>query len=118
MYARYRDRADFLTVYIKEAHPTDEWQMSDNEKEGVCYRQPLTTSERAAVARDFVKRFAYPIPVVVDPIDNPANGIYAGWPERLVVVDEGGRIAYKGKAGPFAYRPQEVEDWLARRFSN
>jgi len=115
MFSRYGARADFLTLYIKEAHPTDEWQMPSNEKESVCYPQPRTTEARVAIASDFVKRFQYPIPLLVDPIENPANRAYAGWPERLYVV-EGGVIRYKGGMGPFEYHPEEVESWLASRF--
>jgi len=99
-------------VYIKEAHPTDEWQMSDNEKEDVCYPQPKTTQQRVAIANDFVKRFHFTLPLLVDDIDNAANALYAGWPERLYVIDEHGRIAYKGKTGPFGYHPEEVAAWL------
>ncbi len=116
MYGRYSDRVNFVTVYIKEAHPLDEWQMDSNEKENVCYAQPRTTGERVAIANDFVKRFHYEIPLVVDPIENPANAAYAGWPERFYVVDERGVIVYKGKPGPFGYHPEEVEAWLAKRF--
>ena len=116
MARRYGDRARFLTVYIKEAHAQDEWQMASNEKENVCYRQPRTLAERVAIANDFVRRFHYDIPMVVDPIENPANQAYAGWPERLYVIDEKGTIVYKGKPGPFGYHPEEVETWLARRF--
>lgn len=118
MYRRYGDRARFLTVYIKEAHPEDEWQMTANEKEDVCYPQPKTLAQRVAIANDFVKRFRYGIPLAVDPIDNRADALYAGWPERLYVVDEKGAIAYKGKTGPFGYHPEEVEQWLARRFAS
>jgi type I thyroxine 5'-deiodinase len=116
MYRRYGDRAGFVTIYIKEAHPEDEWQMDSNEKEGVCYPQPKTTEARLAIATDFVKRFEYRIPLLVDPIDDRANALYAGWPERLYVVDETGTIVYKGKPGPFGYHPEEVEAWLKGRF--
>jgi hypothetical protein len=116
MYGHYGDRVNFVTVYIKEAHPLDEWQMDSNEKENVCYPQPRTTAQRVAIANDFVKRFHYEIPLVVDPIENPANAAYAGWPERFYVVDERGVIVYKGKPGPFGYHPEEVEAWLAKRF--
>jgi type I thyroxine 5'-deiodinase len=54
--------------------------------------------------------------MAVDPIENPADLVYAGWPERLYVIDENGHIVYKGKTGPFGYHPAEVEAWLARRF--
>ncbi len=116
MYERYRDRASFLTVYIKEAHPLDEWQMDSNEKESVCYSQPKTLAQRVAIANDFVKRFSYRLPLAVDGMENPANAAYAGWPERFYIVDEKGVIVYKGKPGPFGYHPEEVESWLATRF--
>jgi len=103
-------------VYIKEAHPTDEWQMTANEKEDVCYPQPRSSAQRAAIARDFVKRFGWTLPVLVDPIANPANELYAGWPERLYILDEQGRIAHKGGTGPFHFDPEEAATWLARRF--
>ena len=106
----------FVTIYIKEAHPLDEWQMDVNEKESVCYPQPRTTEDRVRIANDFVRRFHYEIPLFVDPIDNRANDAYAGWPERLYVVDETGTIVYKGKPGPFGYHPEEVEAWLKGRF--
>lgn len=116
MHERYGDRANFLTVYIKEAHPEDEWQMTANEKESVCYPQPKTLAQRVAIANDFVKRFHYDVPLAVDELDNRANALYAGWPERFYVIDQRGEIVYKGKPGPFGYHPEEVEAWLANRF--
>lgn len=116
MYERYREKASFLTVYVKEAHPLDEWQMDANEKENVCYPQPKTLAQRVAIANDFVKRFGYHVPLAVDGMDNLANSAYAGWPERFYIVDEHGVIVYKGKPGPFGYHPEEVETWLAARF--
>lgn len=116
MHERYGDRAKFLTVYIKEAHPEDEWQQDENVEEDVCYPQPKTTEQRLAIANDFVERFDFPIPLLVDPIENPVNRVYAGWPERLYVIDESGTIVYKGETGPFGFHPEEVEAWLAERF--
>jgi hypothetical protein len=116
MRKRYGDRAKFLTLYIKEAHPLDEWQMESNEKESVCYAQPKTLPDRVRIANDFVKRFHYGMPLLVDPIENPASQAYAGWPERFYILDEAGTIVYKGKPGPFGYHPEEVESWLAKRF--
>ncbi len=124
-----------MTVYIREAHPTDEWQRpskhhpqahpdervsarvaQENEKERICYRQPRTTGERLAIARDFVSRFHYTIPLLVDPIENNFDDAYAGWPERLYVI-EGGVIRYKGGTGPDHFQPEELAAWLAARFT-
>ena len=115
MAARYADRATFRTVYIKEAHPQDEWQMDSNEEEGVCYRQPRSFAERLAIARDFVERFDYRIPLLVDGMDNGTMHLYSGWPERFYIVGTDGTIAYKGKPGPFGFLPDEVEAWLDAR---
>ena len=116
MHARYGDRVRFQTVYIREAHPLDEWQMDSNEKEDVCYRQPRTLGERVMIANDFVKRFRYPIPLAVDRMDDHVEKLYAGWPERFYIVDPRGVILYKGEPGPFGYHPEEVEAWLAKNF--
>ena len=109
---------DFLTIYVREAHPTDEWQMKSNlkEKDNVCYAQPKTIEQRLAIANDFTQRFKYSVPFGVDQMNNAANDAYAAWPERLYVIDEGGRIAYKGGNGPFYYDSKEVRDWLAKRY--
>lgn len=116
MYEDYKTQADFLTVYIREAHPTDEWQMDPNLKEDVCYAQPKTLEQRVAIANDFIKRFHYPLPFGIDDMNDAANKAYAAWPERVYIVDEDGRIAYAGGIGPFHYRPEEARDWLVKRF--
>ena len=116
MQKTWGDRVAFLTVYIKEAHPTDEWQLDSNETEGVCYPQPKSIDDRLVIARDFVSRTGYAIPMVVDDMANAINEAYAAWPERLYVVDEKKTIAYKGATGPFGFHPEEVEAWLEKRF--
>ena len=110
--SRFEDRAEFLTVYIKEAHPEDEWQMTVNEEQGVCYAQPQTLADRVMIANDFIERFHYAMPLVVDPMENPAGDAFAAWPERLYVIGVDGRIAYKGRKGPFGFDPDELEQWL------
>jgi hypothetical protein len=116
MFESFHDRADFLTIYIKEAHPDDEWQMQPNLDEEVCYLQPKNEGQRVAIANDFARRFKYPLPLAVDAMDDAANRAYAAWPERLYVIDPDGRIAYKGGNGPFNYKPAEVRVWLEARF--
>jgi hypothetical protein len=118
IYTDYKDHVDFLTVYIREAHPTDEWKSKSNEKEkdDVCYTQPKTLEQRIVIANDFTKRFKFPLPLGVDEMNNAANDAYAAWPERLYILDESGRISYKGGNGPFKYDPKEVRAWLAQRY--
>jgi len=104
-----------LTIYIREAHPTDEWQMTVNETEGVCYPQPRTTDERVSIAKDFVRKYHYSIPMLVDPIENPADQLYAGWPERIYIIGADRSILFKGELGPFGFDLDGLETWLAAR---
>lgn len=116
MYNDYKDHADFLAVYIREAHPLDEWEMKKNLDENVCYPQPKTLAQRIAIANDFTKRFHFPLPLGIDAMNDLADRLYAGWPERLYVIDESGKIVYRGGLGPFNYHPEEVRAWLQKRF--
>ncbi len=116
IYNDYKEHADFLQVYIREAHPKDEWQMKSNVKEDVCYPQPKTLAQRVAIAKDFTKRFQFPLPLAVDDMGNSANDAYTAWPERIYILDERGAIAYRGGMGPFHYKPEEARAWLERRF--
>ncbi len=116
IYEQYKDKADFLTVYVREAHPTDEWQMDSNVKDDVCYPQPHSLHDRVVIANDFVQRFHFPAPLVIDTMANTANDLYSAWPERLYVIDTDGKIIYRGGQGPFDYHPDEVRALLAQKF--
>ena len=86
--------------------------MTANEEQGVCYTQPQNLADRVRIANDFIERFQYTMPLVVDPMENPAEEAYAAWPERLYVIGVDGQIAYKGRKGPFGFDPDELEQWL------
>ena len=53
--------------------------------------------------------------MLVDRMDDAADHLYAGWPERIYVIDERGVIAFKGELGPFGFDPEALESWLAAR---
>jgi hypothetical protein len=103
---------------VREAHPTDEWQMKSNlkDKDDVCYAQPKTLAQRVIIANDFIQRFKFNLPFGIDDMSNAADNAYSAWPERLYVIDESGRVAYRGGMGPFNYNPAEVREWLAARY--
>ncbi len=112
MYQKHKDEVAFLFVYISEAHPSDEWQMPSNQQEGVVFAQPKTFAERRSVASQGCQRMKLSMPTVVDEMDNKVDNLYAGWPERMFIIDVDGRVAYVGKQGPWGFKPDEVEKWL------
>ncbi|KAL3837499.1 hypothetical protein ACJMK2_022851 [Sinanodonta woodiana] len=105
--SNFADVADFLIVYIAEAHATDEWIVNGNK-----YRinRHKKIEERLAAA-SILKEKNPPCPIVVDTMSNDANHKYAAYPERLYIVHNG-FIAYQGAEGPFGYDVKEVETWL------
>lgn len=52
------------------------------------------------------------MPCVVDAMDNRVDVAYAAWPERMVVIDTDGKIAYVGDRGPWGFKPDQVRRWL------
>ncbi len=114
MYAEYKDRAAFYVVYIEEAHTTDLWQLPVNEEQGVVVATPKTDEERAGVASACVRNLKIDIPAVVDGLDNYIGRAYTAWPDRLVLIDRYGRVAYKSKPGPFGFRPGEMAAFLGK----
>ncbi len=109
---RYRDHAAFLGVYVREAHPTDGWQMRSNEKVGVSVAQPKTLSERTAVAQQCFVRLKPSLPWLVDDMNDATGHAYSGMPARLYIIDTTGHVAYKGGRGPFGFKPGEMEQAL------
>ncbi len=44
--------------------------------------------------------------------------VYTGWPDRIYLVDQNGRVAYKSKPGPFGFKSEELSYALARVVPN
>jgi hypothetical protein len=109
MYQRYRERVEFFVVYIREAHPTDGWQVEPNEKDEVLYAQPTTLDERAAVAQACAVRLDLAIPTLIDDMDNSTDVKYYALPDRLYLIGRDGRVAYRGAPGPFGFVADELE---------
>lgn len=112
VYRRHKDRANFLMVYVREAHPTDGWGMASNTVAGVALAQPKTLGERVGACDQFCRKLKPAMPVVVDGIDDPVGTLYSGMPARLYVIDTAGKVAYKSGRGPFGFRPGEMEQAL------
>jgi len=112
VYRRYKDRATFLMVYVREAHPADGWHMESNEVVGVSLPQPTTYEERVEVAGRCRNHIRFDMPFLVDEIDDRVGATYSGMPSRLYVIDRFGTVAYKSGRGPFGFKPAEMEQTL------
>ena len=113
MYRRYHDRAAFFVVYIREAHPSDVWQMAVNVKDNVVYQSPENAEQRVDLAKVCVRKLGIEMPAIVDDFNDSTDRAYTGWPDRLYVIDRDGKVAYKSAPGPFGFKPADVERVLA-----
>ena len=93
-------------IYIREAHPLggprgppEQFQIAD----------PKTLAERQQVAHDFAAKVKLSTPILVDTIDDQVENTYAGWPDRVYILDAQGKIAHKGAPGPSGFRPSITE---------
>jgi thiol-disulfide isomerase/thioredoxin len=112
VYQRHKDHANFVMVYVREAHPTDGWRMESNAKVGVAVKQPTTYAERVKVCDQFCEKLKPTMPVVVDEINDAIGNAYSGMPARLYVIDPQGKVAYKSGRGPFGFKIGEMEQAL------
>jgi len=109
MAADNADLADFVVVYIEEAHPTDGWTFPGN----YLINQHRTIKDRLAAAATLT---ASPLPgnmtVVADSMTGEMNNAYGGLYERLYVIHSG-TVSYQGQQGPFGFRLGDVANWLS-----
>ncbi len=112
LFHRYKDRATFVMVYVREAHPTDGWRMESNDRSGAITAQPKTYDERVAVAQKCGRVMSLAFPMLVDTIDDAAGTRYSGMPGRLYVIDREGKVAFKSGRGPYLFKPAEMEHSL------
>lgn len=112
LYQTYKDRATFVMVYVREAHPTDGWRMESNDRVEVALAQPQTYEERVKVSQACAARLELGFPMLVDTIDDAVGSRYSGMPSRLYLIDGQGKVAYKSGRGPFGFKPAELEHSL------
>jgi Iodothyronine deiodinase len=109
---RYQDRATFVMIYVREAHPSDGWAAESNDRAGISLRQPRTYDERVGVAQKCNRVLGLGMPMLVDTIDDKVGATFSGMPSRLYLIDQAGKVAYKSARGPFGFKPAELEHSL------
>ncbi len=109
MAKKYGDEVEFLLVYVREAHPTDGWQVPRNEKEGVLLTSAKTYEEKDEHATSCARNLGIEFTTLVDGMDNAVEQAYTAWPDRYYVIGTDGLIVAKGKPGPAGFKAREIE---------
>jgi hypothetical protein len=61
------------------------------------------------VAEEFAEEVKLSVPILVDTIDDEVERAYAGWPDRIYILDQQGKIVHKGEQGPRGLQPSVKE---------
>lgn len=114
MAKKYRKDVEFLLVYVREAHPTDGWQVPRNEKEGVLLASAKTYAQKEEHATSCSRNLGITFTTLVDGMDNAVEKAYTAWPDRYYLIGTDGRIVAKGAPGPAGFKAAELETAIGK----
>lgn len=112
--AAWCDRVNFVTVYVREAHASDEWRLGSR----VEIRQHQSLEERIQAAEQLRDGYDFnDCPIVVDQMDDNFCSRFAVWPERFFVVDGTGVIRHISMpTSEFGYNHRQLASEVAALF--
>ena len=118
LYEQYHKDVQFLSIYIREAHPIDGWWMGRRltrkltekfaPRASMEHYDPQTIEERRAVAGECETALQYGVHTYVDEMDDYVNIAYAAWPTRLYLIGLNGKVVYAGGLGPYDFKPGKL----------
>ncbi|MBX9625566.1 MAG: redoxin domain-containing protein [Gemmataceae bacterium] len=109
LYRSYRDRAEFLTVVVREG---------EHELPGVGFLlAPPDGADRCELVGQAVEVRGWTVPTVVDGPDAAAEEAYRAYPFRVVGVEPDGRVAFASQftGGLFGLDVRALARWLEDR---
>jgi hypothetical protein len=120
IYEQYHDDVQFLSIYIREAHPKDGWWLGHRFTKRLIHaifgtmasfehNDPTTIEERRVVAGECETALQYGIRTYVDEMDDAVNKAYAAWPTRLYLIGLDGKVVYGGGLGPYDFKPAKLK---------
>jgi hypothetical protein len=74
--------------------------------------QHKTLQERITVAKNFIARFNYKIPMLVDSMDDKFTFVYKSHPERLFVFSPQGKMMWKSFPKDALMRYEDLTSYL------
>ncbi len=129
VYKKYRDKVEFLVIYVREAHPTDKWWLAEtkfmrfislltNDLPSYDIKEPVTIVERQLAATACKSKLLGDMLVYVDDMDNSVDNTYVAWPTRVYFIDKEGRVKYDSGLGPYGLSPEKLENELKVYLNN
>jgi len=93
LHQKYKGKAQFLGIYLTEAHAADEWPVGPSVS--FC-KQPQTRAERCELAVRLKEQYEITFPMLVDTMENEFDNTFAAWPLRYYVISNG-KLIFKAQ---------------------
>ncbi len=98
MHQKYKRNVAFFLIYIREAHPGQNLKDVDGKKR--TFGKTASVDDRRDAAKACLTSLGLTMPFLIDDMDDAVEKAYAGWPNRIYVIDIDGKVAMKGPKGP------------------
>jgi tetratricopeptide (TPR) repeat protein len=109
LYERYQRHAQFLLVYVHEAHTEESWQSSVNQREGIEVPAAKTLQQKETNAATCARKLDLKFPVLIDGMDRHVESSYAGWPSAIYILGKDGHIVWRSRLGEQELSVSELE---------
>jgi Flp pilus assembly protein TadD len=111
LHGRFGERARFILVYIREAHPVGDgsWPSTINEREGISLPEARSEAERGAHAALSRQRLAIPYEATVDGMDGLLETAFGAFPSHAFVIDAQGKVTFATALSEESLRPDALE---------
>nr|MCU0246815.1 hypothetical protein [Bryobacter sp.] len=76
LYEKYKERVEFLLVYIREAHATDGWQLPANLRDNVLLPEAKTAEQKEEHATACARTLGIKFTTLIDGMDYAVEKAY------------------------------------------
>ena len=111
MYKAYKDKVEFLLIYIREAHPSrssPSGRPTPNRYSRVHITQHKNIEERIVAATKCVQGLKISLPTLIDDMAGAFQRKYGGFPAGTTIVDLEGKVLFASR-GPTGAKPRDAE---------
>jgi len=117
LYSEYKSQIPFYLIYIREAHSTNDWASTRNQREGIVLEPAANMGDRQDHATMCVRKLHIEFPTLLDSMAGSAEKAYVAWPSKAYVVDKRGKILFSTGLSEQDFHPAELEAALRKAAS-
>jgi hypothetical protein len=114
LYPEYKKDVPFYLIYIREAHSTQDWASTQNQREAITLQPATNMDERGDHATMCVRKLHIEFPTLLDNMNGGAEKAYAAWPSKAYLLDTHGRIIFRSGLSEQEFKPEQLEAALRK----